>query len=340
MNLSALEISKKLKGSVFGDDKVIIQSLSRIEDAEKGSISFIAHEKYLPFLKKTKASAVLISKNIEISEYESTTVIRVHDAYNSFAQLLIEWSNEKTKDKKEGIHPTAIIDPSVQIGAKVFIGPYVFIGSNTKIEDGVQIQSHCYLGNKVEIKKNTILNPRVSILDNSEIGSECILHPGVVIGSDGFGFVPQKSQAYLKIPHLGKVIIMDNVEIGSNTTIDKATLGATIIGEGVKLDNLIQIAHNVEIGSHTVIAAQTGVAGSSKIGSHCVIGGQVGIIGHLKIGNGVHIQGQTGVISNIEDGGAVQGTPAIDYKSFYKSYVLFKSLPKIETLLSRLEKIK
>ena len=195
MNLSALEISKKLKGSVFGDDKVIIQSLSRIEDAEKGSISFIAHEKYLPFLKKTKASAVLISKNIEISEYESTTVIRVHDAYNSFAQLLIEWSNEKTKDKKEGIHPTAIIDPSVQIGAKVFIGPYVFIGSNTKIEDGVQIQSHCYLGNKVEIKKNTILNPRVSILDNSEIGSECILHPGVVIGSDGFGFVPQKRQA-------------------------------------------------------------------------------------------------------------------------------------------------
>ncbi len=340
MNLSALEISKKLKGSVFGDDKVIIQSLSRIEDAEKGSISFIAHEKYLPFLKKTKASAVLISKNIEISEYESTTVIRVHDAYNSFAQLLIEWSNEKTKDKKEGIHPTAIIDPSVQIGAKVFIGPYVFIGSNTKIEDGVQIQSHCYLGNKVEIKKNTILNPRVSILDNSEIGSECILHPGVVIGSDGFGFVPQKSQVYLKIPHLGKVIIMDNVEIGSNTTIDKATLGATIIGEGVKLDNLIQIAHNVEIGSHTVIAAQTGVAGSSKIGSHCVIGGQVGIIGHLKIGNGVHIQGQTGVISNIEDGGTVQGTPAIDYKSFYKSYVLFKSLPKIETRLSRLEKIK
>ena len=340
MNLSALEISKKLKGSVFGDDKVIIQSLSRIEDAEKGSISFIAHEKYLPFLKKTKASAVLISKNIEISEYESTTVIRVHDAYNSFAQLLIEWSNEKTKDKKEGIHPTAIIDPSVQIGAKVFIGPYVFIGSNTKIEDGVQIQSHCYLGNKVEIKKNTILNPRVSILDNSEIGSECILHPGVVIGSDGFGFVSQKNQTYLKIPHLGKVIIMDNVEIGSNTTIDKATLGATIIGEGVKLDNLIQIAHNVEIGSHTVIAAQTGVAGSSKIGSHCVIGGQVGIIGHLKIGNGVHIQGQTGVISNIEDGGAVQGTPAIDYKSFYKSYVLFKSLPKIETRLSRLEKIK
>ena len=321
-------------------DQEIALLTHRIEDAEKGSISFIAHEKYLPFLKKTKASAVLISKNIEISEYESTTVIRVHDAYNSFAQLLIEWSNEKTKDKKEGIHPTAIIDPSVQIGAKVFIGPYVFIGSNTKIEDGVQIQSHCYLGDKVEIKKNTILNPRVSILDNSEIGSECILHPGVVIGSDGFGFVPQKSQAYLKIPHLGKVIIMDNVEIGSNTTIDKATLGATIIGEGVKLDNLIHIAHNVEIGSHTVIAAQTGVAGSSKIGSHCVIGGQVGIIGHLKIGNGVHIQGQTGVISNIEDGGIVQGTPAIDYKSFYKSYVLFKSLPKIETRLSRLEKIK
>ncbi len=339
MNLTALEISKKLKGTVVGDHKVIIKSLSRIENAEKGSISFLSNNKYNHFLNKTKASVVLISENIKFNpDLLSTTLICVQDAYYSFTKLLTEWSNEKKINKQDGVHPTAVIDSSAQIGDSVFIGSYACIGSNTKIEDGVQIQSHCYVGDNVKIDRNTLLKPRVTVLDDSEIGSDCILHSGVILGSDGFGYALQNDQTYFKTPQLGKVVIKDKVEIGSNTTIDRATLGATIIGKGVKLDNLIQIAHNVEIGSHTAIAAQTGIAGSTKIGSRCVIGGQVGIIGHLKIGNDVHIQGQTGVIKDIPDGSKVQGTPAIDFNSFYKSYALFKSLPKIESRLSTLEK--
>ena len=339
MNLTALEISEKLGGTIEGNDKVSIRSLSRIEDAEAGSISFMAHHKYLPYLSKTKASALLISNDLKINEAVSTTLIRVKDAYAAFTQLLIVWSADKA-DKKKGIHKTALVDSSAQIAEDAYLGPYVCIGSNSIVESGVQIHSHCVIGDNVKIKKGTLLNPRVSIMDDTEIGSNCILHSGVVIGSDGFGFAPQDQKAYLKIPQLGKVIIKNNVEIGANTTIDRATLGATIIGEGVKLDNLVQIAHNVEIGEHTVIAAQTGIAGSSKVGSRCVIGGQVGIIGHLTLGDGVQIQGQTGVIKNIPDGRAVQGTPAVDYKSFYKSYTLFKRSPTIETRLSRLEKNK
>jgi UDP-3-O-[3-hydroxymyristoyl] glucosamine N-acyltransferase len=339
MNLSAFEISKKLKGTIVGDAKVKIHTLSRIEDAKEGSITFLAHDKYLPFLDRTNASAVLVSDDLEFDQKNSTTLIRVRDPYAAFTQLLIEWSTDHNP-KQEGIHPTAIINSSAQIGNGVFLGPYACVGANSVVKDGVQIHAHSIIGDNVIVQTNTILHPRVTILNDSEIGKNCILHSGVVIGSDGFGFAPQKNQVYLKIPQLGRVIINDNVEIGANTTIDRATLGSTIIGEGVKLDNLVQIAHNVEIGSHTVIAAQTGIAGSSKIGSRCVIGGQVGIIGHLKLGNGVQIQGQSGVIKNIPDGKAVQGTPATDYKSFYKSYVLFKDLPKIESRLSSLEKNK
>jgi UDP-3-O-[3-hydroxymyristoyl] glucosamine N-acyltransferase len=341
MKFNALEISKRLDGSVEGDASVTIQSLSRIEDAEEGSLSFLAHNKYLPHLSKTKASAVLVSNDLQLDDAVGTTLIRVKDAYAAFTQLLIYWSEEKKKQQQQqGIHATAVIDPSVKLGEDVFIGPYVCIGANSTLESGVRIEAHCVIGAHVTIKQNTQLHPRVTVLDETEIGSNCILHAGVVLGSDGFGFAPQEKKAYLKIPQLGKVIIKNNVEIGANTTVDRATLGATLIGEGVKLDNLVQIAHNVEIGAHTVIAAQTGVAGSSKVGSRCVIGGQVGIVGHLTLGDGVQIQGQTGVIKNIPDGGVVQGTPAIDYKSFYKSYALFKRLPTLESRLAQLEKNK
>lgn len=339
MKLSAFEISKKLNGTVVGDAKVNIHSLSRIENAKEGSITFLAHTKYLSFLEKTNASVVLISNDLELKQKISTTLIRVQDPYAAFTQLLIEWSRDKNP-KRQGIHPTAIVDPSATLGQDVFLGPYVCVGANSVLEDGVQVYSHSVIGNNVIILKNTVLHPRVSVLNDSQIGVNCILHSGAVIGSDGFGFAPQNNKEYLKIPQLGNVVINDNVEIGANTTIDRATLGSTTIGEGVKLDNLVQIAHNVEIGCHTVIAAQTGIAGSSKIGARCVIGGQVGVIGHLKLGDGVQIQGQSGVIKNIPDGKAVQGTPAMDYKSFYKSYKIFKDLPTIETRLSRLEKNK
>ncbi|MEK9614581.1 MAG: UDP-3-O-(3-hydroxymyristoyl)glucosamine N-acyltransferase, partial [Flavobacteriaceae bacterium] len=241
---------------------------------------------------------------------------------------------------REGVDPTALIHPTAQLAKGVYVGPFVSVGAYSVIEEGVQIESHGCIGARVTLAKNTFLYPRVTIMDDSEVGEHCILHSGVVIGSDGFGFAPKESGDYLKIPQIGKVVIKNRVEIGANTTIDRATLGETLIQEGVKLDNLVQIAHNVEIGAHTVIAAQSGVAGSSKVGSHCVIGGQVGIIGHLTIGNNVQIQGQTGIINSIPNGSKIQGTPSMDYTSFYKSYALFKRLPELDSRMRDLEKNK
>ena len=220
----------------------------------------------------------------------------------------------------------------------VYIGPYVTIGPNTKIASGVHVYSNSYIGSNVSIGKDTILQARVCLMDDVEIGARCILQSGSIIGCDGFGYI-KKGEKNIKTPHIGKVVIEDEVEIGANSTVDRATLGETIIHKGVKLDNLVQIAHNVEIGPNTVIAAQSGIAGSTKIGSRCTIGGQVGIIGHLVLGDDIQIQGQSGVISDIPNGKTVQGTPAIDFKSFYKSYVLFKHFPDLENRLSKLEKI-
>ena len=224
-----------------------------------------------------------------------------------------------------------------KLGEGIFVGANTVIGESI-IESGVQIGSNCVIGDQVYIAKNTKVYPCVSILDESEVGSSCIIHSGVVIGSDGFGFAPQSSGAYLKIPQLGKVVLKNNIEIGANSTIDRATLGETILHEGVKLDNMVQIAHNVEIGEHTVIAAQSGVAGSTKIGARCIIGGQVGIAGHLTLGNDLQIQGKSGVTKNISNGKVVQGNPTMNFKSYYKSYSLFKQFPSIEARLRKLEK--
>ena len=338
MNFTALEISKKFKGSIEGNSGAKITRLSKIEEAEEGALSFIAHSKYIPYLTFTKASAVLVSDKLETSYNGSVTLIRVTDPYAVFTKLMRDWAETKKTSPLTGIHPTALIDATAEIAQNVAIGPYVTIGPESRIGAGVQLHAHCTIGSQVIIEKGSLLKSRVTVMDETEIGSDCIIHSGVVIGSDGFGFAPQEDKAYLKIPQLGKVIIKDNVEIGANSTIDRATLGATLIGEGVKLDNLVQIAHNVEIGPHTVIAAQTGIAGSTKIGSHCIIGGQVGVAGHLKVGDHVQIQGQTGVISNISSGSKIQGTPAYDYRSYYKSYALFKRLPTIEKRLSSIEK--
>jgi UDP-3-O-[3-hydroxymyristoyl] glucosamine N-acyltransferase len=339
MNLTAIQLAEKLEGTLQGDGKVQIHQLAKIEDAKSGSLTFLSNPKYTPFLFTTQASIVLISKDLELKDSVDCTLIRVDDPYAAFTNLLYDFAAKKQKNR-EGIDPSAIIHPTAQLAKGVFVGPFVSVGAYSVIEEGVQIDSHGFIGANVTIAKNTILYPRVSIMDDTEVGEHCIFHSGVIIGSDGFGFAPQKSGGYLKIPQIGKVVIKNRVEIGANTSIDRATLGETIIHEGVKLDNLVQIAHNVEIGAHTVIAAQSGVAGSSKVGSHCVIGGQVGIIGHLTIGNNVQIQGQTGVISNIPDGSKIQGTPSMDYKSFYKSYVLFKRLPELDSRMRDLEKNK
>ncbi|MDG1022525.1 MAG: UDP-3-O-(3-hydroxymyristoyl)glucosamine N-acyltransferase [Flavobacteriaceae bacterium] len=337
MNLSLKEIATKFKGSIDGENDFRVNQLSKIETAQPGSLSFLAHKKYTPFLYKTKASAILIQKDFVLQSSVDTTLIRVDDPYVAFTTLLMEEAKEKLKPLI-GIHESAVIHPLAKLAEDVYVGANVTLG-DCVLESGVQIHSNCFVGDQVLIGKNTTLKPNVTVLNESQIGANCTFHSGVILGSDGFGFAPQESGAYLKIPQLGKVVIQDDVEIGANSTIDRATLGETLIKTGVKLDNMVQIAHNVEIGEHTVIAAQTGIAGSTKIGSRCVIGGQVGFAGHLTIGDGVQLQGQTGVTKSIPNAGDFQGTPAMDYRSYYKSYALFKQFPKIEARLRKLEKL-
>ena len=335
MNLNLKKIAAKFKGSIEGNTEVAINQLSKIETAKSGSITFLANEKYAKFLYITEASAVIVQKNFILKTPIKCTLIRVDDPYAVFTNLLLDEAKNR-ENLKIGICISAVISPLAKLGKDIFIGENTVIGEST-IESGVQIGANCVIGDQVYIAKNTKVYPCVSILDESEVGSSCIIHSGVVIGSDGFGFALQSSGAYLKIPQLGKVVLKNNIEIGANSTIDRATLGETILHEGVKLDNMVQIAHNVEIGEHTVIAAQSGVAGSTKIGARCIIGGQVGIAGHLTLGNDIKIQGKSGVTKNILDGKVVQGYPTMDFKSYYKSYSLFKQFPSIEARLRKLE---
>ena len=337
MNSTALEIAKKLNGRVEGDGQVQLNKLSKIEEARKGSISFLANPKYISFLENTRASAVLISNEFKAINNSDITFIRVKDPYVAFSKLLTDFYQDKEK-RNYGIHPTASIHPNTNIHEDVYVGPNVTIGESAIIKKGVVINSNSAIGSNVVIGQNTKIFSGVIILDKTQIGKHCIIQAGAIIGSEGFGFNKNENGKYSKTPQIGNVVIKDNVEIGANTTIDRATLGSTIIGHGVKLDNLIQIAHNVEIGSDTVIAAQTGIAGSSKIGARCKIGGQVGIIGHLTIGDDVQIQGQTGVINDVANKDIIQGTPAIDFRSFYKSYSIFKNLPNFESRIRELEK--
>ncbi len=336
MKMTAQEIAKKFKGNIVGNPSVEIHQLSKIETATVGSLTFLANPKYELFLDTTKASIVLVNSNKSYA-VKTATLIQVNDAYAAFSQLLMEWAMEK-QEKKRGIDASANIHSSVKMADDVHIDPFVFIGKDTVIGSGVSIGVHSYIGNNVIIGNDSVLHPRVTLLDDTEVGERCIFQSGVVLGSDGFGFVPQHEKIPIKIPQLGKVIIKDDVEIGANSTVDRATLDATIIHNGVKLDNLVQIAHNVEIGPRTMIASQTGVAGSTKIGADCKIGGQVGIIGHLTLGDNIQIQGQTGVISDVPSGATLQGTPAFDYRSYYKSYAVFKNLPELKKKLESVEK--
>jgi UDP-3-O-[3-hydroxymyristoyl] glucosamine N-acyltransferase len=338
MEYTASQIAEILNGSIVGDKDARVSTLAKIEEATEGSLAFLANPKYTPFVYSTKASITLVSESFQPEKKISTTLIKVSDPYQSFTAML----NQFNGSAKEliGIHTHSVIDPSASLGKNVYIGPFTVVHASVKIGDNVKIHDHVIIESGVVIGDNTTIFSGTKILFRSEIGANCIFHSNVVIGSDGFGFSPKADGSYEKIPQTGSVLIEDDVEIGANTTIDRATLGQTIIRKGVKLDNLIQIAHNVEIGSHTVIAAQSGVAGSSKVGSHCVIGGQVGIAGHLKIGDRVQIQAKTGVLRNLKDGEKVMGFPAIDYRSYNKSYVHFKNLPKHIETLHKLQKNK
>ena len=327
MNLTAGHIADQINGTVVGDRNIDIFNISKIEEGSKGSLTFLANPKYTEFIYTTKASAAIVSIDFEPTEKIELTLIKVKDPYSSFTTILELF--DKDLSKRKGISQLTDIDKSSKISDSSFIGSFSTVGENSVIGEKCIIENQVFIGNNVEIGNGCLIYPGVKILDDTIIGQNCIIHSSTTIGSDGFGFAPNDDGSYKKIPQTGNVVIGDNVEIGSNSTIDRATLGSTIISNGVKLDNQIQVAHNVEIGENTAIAAQSGVAGSTKIGKNCMIGGQVGIIGHIKIGDNVKIQAQAGVTSNIESNSRVTGTPAISYMNYNKSYVHFKNLPEI-----------
>ena len=335
MEFTARQIADLLQGTVEGNPELTVNRLSKIEEGKPGSLSFLANPAYLPYLYSTEASVVIINKDFVAEKAITSTLIRVENAYQSFAKLL-EIYNTIQRDKK-GIEATSFIDPTAKTGTDCYVGGQAYIGKNVVLGNNVKVYPTCYVGDNVSIGDGTTLFPGVRIYSDCVIGNNCTFHAGVVIGSDGFGFQPAGGN-YQKVAQIGNVVIEDNVEIGANTTIDRATLGSTIIRKGVKLDNLIQIAHNVEIGENTVIAAQTGVAGSTRIGKNCMIGGQVGIVGHIQIADDVKIAAQSGVGSSIkEPGEIVQGSPAFSISDYKRTYVLFRKLPEMEKRVQELE---
>lgn len=336
MEFSAKQIAELLGGIVDGNKEIKVSNLSKIEEGKSGTLSFLANPAYTHYIYNTHASIVIVNKDFVPESPVSSTLIRVDNAYESFAKLL-EIYNE-IKHNISGISKLSSIAENAKIGNNVFVGDFVVISDNVTVGDNVKIYAHSYIGNNSKIGFNTILFSGVKVYSDNTIGNNCTIHSGVIIGADGFGFAHGCDNNYKKVAQIGNVIIEDNVEIGSNTTIDRATLGSTIIRKGVKLDNLIQIAHNVEIGENTVIAAQSGIAGSSKIGKNCMIGGQVGISGHLKIGDNVKIAAQSGIGSNISDNSIIQGSPAFSVLDYQRSYVHFRRLPDIVKRIDKIEK--
>ncbi|MCL4121408.1 UNVERIFIED_CONTAM: hypothetical protein GTU68_049440 [Idotea baltica] len=337
MKFTAQQISEILQGEIEGDPLVEVYKLSKIEEGEEGALTFLANPKYTPFLYSTNASVAIVNNSFIKEKKINATLIRVEDSYKAFSKLL-EFYNQ-VKLNKTGIERPNFISDSAKLGKEVYIGAFSYIGNNVVIGDQVKIYPNVYIGDNVTIGKGSMLFAGSKVISESIIGNHCVIHPGVVVGCDGFGFAPDKNGIYSKIPQTGNVILEDNVEIGSGSTIDRATLGSTIIRKGVKIDNQIQIAHNVEIGENTIIAAQSGVAGSTKIGKNCKIGGQVGIVGHLKIGDNVSIQAQSGIGRNLKENEVVQGSPALPYGDYNKSYVHFKNLSKLVDRVNTLEKM-
>lgn len=327
MKFTAEQIASILEGDVVGNPLAEVYKLAKIEEGVSGSLTFLSNQKYQNYIYNTNATIVIVNRSFVTEKEVTSTLIKVDDAYASFSKLL-EYYNQ-VKLMKSGIEQPSFISENVTYGSDLYLGSFSYIGKNVKIGANVKIYPNTFIGDNVTIGDNCLFYAGVRVYSETEIGSGCIFHSGTIIGSDGFGFAPLEDGTYSKIPQIGNVIIEDDVEIGAASTIDRATLGSTIIRKGVKLDNQIQVAHNVEIGEHTVIAAQTGIAGSTKIGSNCLIGGQVGIAGHLTIGNNVRIQAQSGVGRNIKDGEKLQGSPALGYNDYFKSYVHFKNLPTI-----------
>ena len=328
MKFTATVLAEFLNGTIEGNSEIEVHDISKIEEGKPGTLAFLANPKYEKYIYETKASIVLVNKDFKSEKPTSATLIRVENAYEAFASLLDLY--QQSKPQKTGIHKSASIHENVRLGEDLYIGDYSVIENNVVIGNNVKIYPQVYIGENVIIGEKTIINAGVKVYEGSVIGANCVIHSGAVIGADGFGFAPQEDNNYRKVPQVGNVVIEDNVEIGANTTIDRATMGSTIIRKGVKLDNLIQIAHNVEIGENTVIAAQSGIAGSTKIGRNCMLAGQVGIIGHLTIADNVKIAAQSGIISDVKkEGEILQGSSAIPIKSFWRSYLIFTKLPEL-----------
>jgi UDP-3-O-[3-hydroxymyristoyl] glucosamine N-acyltransferase len=336
LKFTAEQIAGILEGTVIGDSNVEVSTLSKIEEGKKGSLTFLANPKYKSYIYSTAASITIVNNDFEPEEELATTLIKVDDAYKAFTKLL-EYYNQ-IKLNKSGIENPSFISESAKTGENLYIGAFSYVGDNVKIGNNVKIFPNSYIGDNVVIGNNSIIFSGGKIYSECIIGNNCVINSGAIIGADGFGFTPDENGVYSKVPQIGNVVIEDDVDIGAATTIDRATLGSTIIRKGVKLDNQIQIAHNVEIGKNTVIAAQTGIAGSTKIGENCQIGGQVGVAGHLTIGNGVRVQAQSGIGRNIKDNEVLQGSPSFGYSDWNKSYVYFKNLPKIVKTINNLEK--
>jgi UDP-3-O-[3-hydroxymyristoyl] glucosamine N-acyltransferase len=337
MEFTATTIAGFLKGEIEGNPDVKVNTVAKIEEGHEGALSFLANPKYENYIYTTDSSVVLVNKDFIPTGKIKATLIRVENSYEAFASLLNLIA--QSKPKKKGIHPTAIIESSSKIGSDVYIGAYTYIGENCIVGNNCRIYAQVYIGDGTVIGENCQVFPGVKIYHECNIGKGCIIHAGSVIGSDGFGFAPQSDSEFMKIPQLGNVILEDNVEIGANAAIDRATMGSTIIRKGVKIDNLVQIGHNVEIGENTVMAGQTGIAGSTKVGKNCMFAGQVGLAGHLKIADGTKIGAQAGVAGNVkETNSIIQGTPAIDQRNFLRSSIVYKNLPGLKSKIDALER--
>ena len=335
MEFSAKQIAEFIQGTIVGDENATVHTFAKIEEGMPGAISFLSNPKYTHYIYDTQSSIVLVNKDFEPEKEIKATLIKVDNAYESLAKLLNLY--EMSKPKKTGIDPLAYIAPTAKIGQNVYIAPFACVGDNAEIGDNTSLHPHATVGSGAKVGSNCILYPHVTVYHDCRVGNNCILHAGSVVGADGFGFAPSP-EGYEKIPQIGIAILENNVEIGANTCIDRATMGATIIRKGVKLDNLIQIAHNVEVGSHTVMASQVGVAGSTKIGEWCMFGGQVGVAGHITVGNKVNMGAQSGVNGSVKDGKALIGTPPIEFKNYFKSSAVFKKLPDMYLELASLKK--
>ena len=336
MEFSAKQIAQMLEGRVEGNENAVVGKLCKIEEGEEGGLSFLANPKYNHYLYSTKASIVIINEDFEQEEDIKTTVIRVKDAYSCFAKLLEIYNQYRLN--KNGISSLAFIDKQAEIAEDVYVGEFAVISKGAKIGKGSKIYPHVYIGDDVKIGENVTLFAGVRIYHDTAIGNNCILHSGAVLGADGFGFAPLADGTFKKIAQIGNVVIEDDVEIGANATIDRATMGSTKVMKGTKIDNLCQLGHNVVIGQSTAMAAQTGVAGSTKIGSNCFIGGQVGFSGHIKVGDRCSIGAQAGIISDVKNEARIIGSPAIDAKAYMKSYVYFRKLEQMKNKMDDLEK--